>query len=200
MRIHLLVVVVLGLLALLPAGCNKPPPGPAVLANPGFEQPLDSGWVHSVVNDSNTRGYVERSDTLGQPDSGFAVRVYKFHKQFCSVSQTIPLETLAQVVRFWGRFRIGADVPCTPVAAVAFDYLAGDGTRLGRTLVYLPSSYCTWTDSDTLHLERVTDTTGQWTRYSLNLETDLDSFLPRIAKDRVERLRVELFASVDYSG
>jgi hypothetical protein len=171
-----------------------------VLANPGFEQPLDSGWAQSVVNDSNTRGYIERSDTLGQPGSGFAVRLYKFHKQFCSASQTVPIETLGQVVRFWARFRIGANVPCTPVAAVAFDYLADDSSRLGRTIIYLPSSYCTWTDSDTLHLVRVTDTTGQWTRYSVDLATELDSFLPRIEQNRVKRLRIEISASVDYSG
>ncbi len=192
----------LALLALTLPGCAKHGPVLSQLTNPGFEQPLDSGWVQAVVNDSTPldSGTIERSDNLGQPGSGSAVRVYKFHREHAALSQTVEMETPGQVVSFDARFRIGADVPCTPVAAVAFDYLAEDSSRLGRTIVYLPSSYCTWTDSDTLHLVRVTDTTGQWARYSLNFATELDNFLPQVAQDRIKRLRVEIFASVDYSG
>lgn len=192
--------VVLLVLALPLPGCAKHVPALSRLTNSGFEQPLDSGWVQTVVNDSSTSGYIERSDTLGQPDSGFAVRVYKFHKQFCSLSQTVPLETLGQVVHFWGRFRIGADVPCSPVAAVIFSYLDSADNRLGRTLYYLPTSYCTWTDSDSEHLVKLTDTAGQWTQYSLNFQSELDSFLPHVPQERIRQLRVELYACVDYSG
>jgi hypothetical protein len=187
------------LLALTLPGCAKDVPVVSNLTNPGFEQPLDSGWVQSVVNDSGTYGYIERSDTLGQPGGGFAARVYKFHKQFCSLSQTVPLETLAQTVRFYGRFRIGADVPCSPVAAVIFSYLDSADNRLGRTLLYLPSSYNTWTDSDTQHLVRA-DTTGRWAQCSLNFQSELDSFMPHVPQERIKQLRVELYACVDYSG
>jgi hypothetical protein len=192
--------IVLLTLALLLPGCVKHVPALVRLSNAGFEQPLDSGWVQTVVNDSSTSGYIERSDALGQPDSGFAVRVHKFQKQFCSLSQTVPIETLGQIVRFWGRFRIGADVPCSPVASVVFNYLDSADNRLGRTLIYLPSPYNTWTDSDTQHLIRVTDTTGQWAQYSLNFQSELDSFLPHVPQERIKQLRVELYACVDYSG
>jgi hypothetical protein len=189
--------------ALLVAGCSTPrEPEPARLANTSFELPLDSGWVQFVVNDSfpTDSGTIERSDTLGQPESGFAVRVYKYHREHAVVSQTVELETLAQTARFDARFRIGANVPCTPVAAVAFSYLDSAGARLGRTLFYLPSSYCTWTDSDSLHLIRITDTTGAWSHYSLDLQAELDSSLPLVDQSRIRRLCVELAASVDYSG
>jgi hypothetical protein len=197
-----LLVIPVVFLTIAASSCRRQQPALSYLDNPGFEQPLDSGWVQTVVNDSTPldSGTIERSDTLGQPGSGFAVRVYKYHREHARLSQTVPLETLAQEIRFWARFRIGANVPCTPVAGVAFDYLAEDSSRLGRTIVYLPSSYCTWTDSDTLHLVRVTDTTGQWARYSLNFATELDSFLPQVAQNRIKLLRVEVFASVDYSG
>jgi hypothetical protein len=195
-------LLVLLVLTLFLPGCAKRVPALSQLTNSGFEQPLDSGWVQTVVNDSNPldSGTIERSDTLGQPGSGFAVRVYKFHREHAVLSQTVEMETLGQVVSFDARFRIGANVPCTPVAAVGFDYLDDSSNPLARTLIYLPSSYCTWINADTLHLIRVTDTTGQWTRYSLNIETELDSFLPLVAQERIKRLRVELSAYVDYSG
>jgi hypothetical protein len=199
-RPNLVACLVLFALAVLLTGCAERTPALAQLSNSDFEQPLDSGWVQTVVNDSSTQGYIERSDTLGQPGAGFAVRVYKFHMQFCSLSQTVPLETLGQVIRFWARLRIGADVPCTPVAAVAFNYLDSAGARLGRTLFYLPSSYCTWTDSDSLHLICITDTTGAWSHYGLDLQAELDSCLPLVDQSRVRKLCVELAASVDYSG
>jgi hypothetical protein len=198
---RLFAVLVL-LLMIAASSCARLQPALTVLANASFEQPLDSSWVQTVVNDSTPldSGTIERSDTLGQPGGGFAARVYKYHKQYSSLSQTVKFGTLGQVVSFDARFRIGSNVPCTPVAAVAFDYLAEDSSRLGRTIVYLPSSYCRWTDCDTLHLVRVADTTGQWTRYSLDFSTELDSFLPQVAQDRIKLLRIEVFASVDYSG
>jgi hypothetical protein len=85
-----------------------------------------------------------------------------------------------------------------PAAAVALDYLDGAGSRLGRTLFYLSSSYCTWTDSDSLHLIRIADTTGAWSRCSLDLQAELDTSLPLVDQSRVRELRVELSASVDY--
>jgi hypothetical protein len=86
------------------------------------------------------------------------------------------------------------------VASVVFNYLDSAGASLGRTLIYRASSYCTWTDCDTMHLRKTTDTTGTWTQYSLNLATELDSFLPNVPREKVKRLRVELYAYVDYSG
>jgi len=182
------------------AGCRKEPPILSQLTNGGFELPLDSGWVQTVANEFGTRGYIERSDTLGQPGGGFAVRLYKFQRERVALSQTFELETPAQVVRFDARFRLGADVPCTPVATVAFNYLDSTGVRLGRTLFYLPSSYCTWTDSDSLHLIRVTDTTGAWHEYRLNLEDELSQSLPLVDRSRVCHLGIELVASVEASG
>jgi hypothetical protein len=49
-------------------------------------------------------------------------------------------------------------------------------------------------------LIRVTDTTGQWAQYSLNFQSELDSFLPHVPQERIKQLRVELYACVDYSG
>lgn len=181
-------------------GCSETPFPTAALTNPGFELPLDSGWVLTVLNDSNTTGYIERSDTLGQPDSGFAVRVYKFHKQYCSLRQEVPVETLDQVARFDARFRLGGFVPCSPAAAIAFDFLDGAGGRLGRTVYCLVTPYNTWTDSDSLHVVRLTDTTGLWSEYRLNLRAELDSFLPAVAAGDVRRLGVEIFARVEQSG
>jgi hypothetical protein len=200
MRVSIVAVCLAAMLALPIAGCTKQVPALSQLANPGFEQPLDSGWVETVVNDTWTNGNIERSDTLGQPGGGFAVRVYKYQRQFCALSQTVPVETLGQVVRFWARLRIGADVPCSQVASVVFNYLDSTGNRLGRTIVCRVSDSCTWTDSDTLHTRKVTDTTGVWAQYSLNLETELDSFLPNVSQESIKKLRVELYACTDFYG
>lgn len=193
-------LLLLGVAVLLLGGCRPAAFRPVSLANPGFELPLDSGWVSTVVNDTLTSGYIEQSDTLGQPDSGFAVRVYKFHKQYCSLRQEVPVETLDQVARFDARFRLGGFVPCSPAAAVAFDFLDGAGGRLGRTVYCLVTPYNTWTDSDSLHVVRLTDTTGQWSEYRLNLRAELDSFLPGVVPGHVRRLGVEIFARVEQSG
>jgi hypothetical protein len=196
---RLFAVLVL-LLMIAASSCARRQPALTVLANASFEQPLDSGWVQTVVNDSSTSGYIERSDTLGQPGVGFAARVYKFHKQYSSLSQTVALDTDVHAVHFWARFRLGADVPCAPVAAVVLSYLDGAGSRLARTVIGRFSSYSTWTDSDSEHLVKLTDTTGAWAPHSLVLATELDSFLPRVPRERIKQLRVELYAYVDYSG
>ena len=161
--------------------------------------PLDSGWVQTLVNDTGTRGFVERSDTLGQPEPGFAIRVYKFHRQFCSASQTAPLETLDQTVTFSARFRRGGDVPCAPVAAVSFGYLDSAGTRLGRTLVCLASSFSILTNSDSVHLITVADTVAGWRSYSLSFKPELDSALAAIPQSRIASLQVEVMAWVESS-
>lgn len=193
-------LLLLGVAVLLLDGCRPAAFRPVSLANPGFELPLDSGWVLTVLNDSNTTGYIEQTDTLGQPDSGRAVRVYKFHKQYCSLRQEAPVETLDQVARFDARFRLGGFVPCSPAAAIAFDYLDAAGSRLGRTVFCLVTPYNTWTDSDSLHLVRLADTTGLWSEYRLNLRAELDSFLPAVDPAQVRRLGVEIFARVEQSG
>lgn len=186
------------------AGCGEkvlPTAEPVHLANSSFEQSLDSGWVSAVVNDSNTRGFIERSDTLGQPDSDFAVRLYKYHKQHVNLSQTVPLETLGQIAQFQARFRYGGSVECAPVAAVVFNYLDSLNNRLGRTLICLASQYAHLVDSDSQHVITVSDTAGrQWAQYRLNLLSDLTSYLPLIALEQVKRLSVEIVAWVETSG
>jgi hypothetical protein len=174
--------------------CRKPAPAVAVLANPGFEQPLDSGWTQSVVNDTFSRGFIERSDTLGQPDSGFAVRVYKFAPQRASLGQTIALDTIGQVLRFTARFRFGGNVLSAPVAAVSLSYLDRAGSRLGRTLLELASTYSILANSDSVHLIAVTDTTAGWRQYAVNIQNELDSSLAAVERSAVKQLRVELTA------
>jgi hypothetical protein len=197
-----LLVIPVVFLILAATGCRRQQPALSYLDNPSFEQPLDSGWVQTVVNGSYPldSGTIERSDTLGQPGSGFAARVYKFHKQYCSLSQTVALDTDVVAVHFWARFRIGADVPCSPVSAVVLSYLDDADNRLARTVIGRFSSYNTWTDSDSQHLVKLSDSATAWTPYSLDLQTELDSFLPGIERGRVKRLCVELYAYVDYSG
>ncbi|UCG44309.1 MAG: hypothetical protein JSU73_06825 [candidate division WOR-3 bacterium] len=192
-------VLALALFSALPGCALVVTPEPVQLSNAGFENSLDSGWVRVVTNDSNTAGYVERSDTLGQPGGGFAARVFKYHKQFCSLSQAVPIDTLGQVASFQARFRLGGSVSCSPIAAVVFSYLDSSDRRLGRTVFYLPSQYSTWADSDTQHLILATDSTG-WNEYSLNLLNEVNANLPGVDAGEVKRLRVELLASVDYSG
>jgi hypothetical protein len=198
---RLFAVLVL-LLMIAGSGCARRQPALTVLANASFEQPLDSGWVQTVVNDSTPldSGTIERSDTLGQPGGGFAARVYKYHKQYSSLSQTVALDADFHAVHFWARFRLGADVPCAPVAAVVLSYLDGAGNRLARTVIGRFSSYSTWADSDSEHLVKVADTTGAWAPYTLVLAAELDSFLPHVPRERIKQLRVELYAYVDYSG
>jgi hypothetical protein len=196
---QLFAVLVL-LLMIAASSCARRQPALTVLTNPGFEQTLDSGWVQTVVNDSNTNGYIERSDTLGQPSGGFAARVYKFHKQYSSLSQTLALEPDVKAVHFWARFRIGASVPCAPVAAVVLSYLDRAGNRLARTVIGRFSSYSTWTDSDSEHLIKLTDTSGAWTPHVLTFGSELDSFLPHVPQECIKQLRMELYACVDYSG
>jgi hypothetical protein len=190
------------LLFLVLPGCVQPPhpPGPVALTNAGFEMPLDSGWVLSVVSDYDTVGFVERSDTLGQPEPGFAIRAYRLRRQFSRASQTAPLETLDQTVTFSARFRRGEDVPAAPMAAVSFGYLDSTGTRLGRTHVCLASSFSTLANSDSVHLIAVADTTLGWRSYSLNFKSELDSALAAIPQSRIASLQVEALAWVENSG
>ncbi len=191
----------LAALVLAVVGCSKPTPDLVVLANPGFEQPLDSGWAQTIINDTAySYGYIERSDTLGQPDSGFAVRVYEYMPQHATLAQTVPLETVGQVVGFAARFRFGGYKPMAPVAAVSLSYLDGSGNRLGRTLVATASARSALANSDSVHLITVADTADSvvaWRRYAVNLQTELDSWLAAVEPSAVKQLRVEMTAWVE---
>ena len=185
---------------MLGPGCTTPHRADLVqLTNADFELPLDSGWT--VINDTGgwNCGRVARSDTLGQPRPGFAAYVYKDDgRPGSSLSQTVPIETLGQVARFWARFRVGREDSTVFSCEVTFSYLDDAGTRLARTSFVRGCTLCDLRSSDSVHIIPIADTAGQWAQYSFNLQTELDSALPRVDQSQIRRLRVELLAQVEW--
>jgi uncharacterized protein (DUF779 family) len=181
-------IIVLSLVALTGLGL-----GTELLVNGDFEQPLDVGWTDTVVSAAGSANF-ERSDTLGQPSPGFAVRVYKYLASYASLSQTVDVPDVNLALSFDGRLSIGGgSSTCWPVAAVIVRYLDASATSLGNTRIYLHDQYCTWATSDTQSLIDIT-TPGVWTPYSLDIASELSTHLSGINPASVSKLKVELFA------
>jgi len=187
---------------MLGPGCTTPHRADLVqLTNADFELPLDSGWTVSCDTGRYSTVTVFRSDTLDQPEPGFAVHVSAAYttSRDASISQTTPIETLAQVLRFWAKFRTASDTSEAYSSEVTLSYLSSSGARLGRTSVIRKSARRDLRCSDSVHVIPVTDTSGQWIPYALNLQAELDSWLPRVDQASIRRLRVELRAGVYWS-
>jgi hypothetical protein len=172
--------------------------GPAaadeLLINGDFEQPLDVGWTDTVANEAGTFAF-ERADTFGQPTPGFAAKVTKYLARYASLRQTVDVPNLDLNLSFDGRFKIaGGSSTCWPVASFWIRYADASGLELGNTRICLSSVYSTWTKSDTVSLIEITDTTGAWHNYSLNLKQELATNLPGINPDNVKKITVDLFA------
>jgi hypothetical protein len=163
------------------------------LVNGDFEQSLDVGWTDTIVSSAGL-GTIERSDTLGQPTPGNAVRVYKYLAQFSSLSQTVDVPSTDVSLTFDARFRIGGgSSTCWPVASFWVRYIDASGVELGNTRYYLHDQYATWAKSDTVSLFQVTDT-GVWRNYSLNIAQELNTNLPGVNPSNVAKLCVDIFA------
>jgi hypothetical protein len=172
--------------------------GPAMadelLANGDFEQLIDIGWTDSVVSEAGSF-YFDRADTFGQPTPGFAVKVHKELARYASLRQTVDVADAGLTLTFDARLKIGGgSSTCWPVASVWVRYADATGIELGNTRICLSSEYSTWTKSDTVSLIEITDTTGAWHNYSLDLAQELTNNLSGINPDNVEKITVDLFA------
>jgi hypothetical protein len=172
--------------------------GPATanefLVNGDFEQPLDVGWTDTVASEAGTFAF-ERADTFGQPTPGFAAKVTKYLARYASLRQTVDVPNLDLTLSFDGRFKIaGGSSTCWPVASLWIRYSDLSGVELGNTRICRSSEYSTWVSSDTVHLIEISDTTGAWHNYSVNLKQELAANLPGINPDNVKKVTVDLFA------
>jgi hypothetical protein len=172
--------------------------GPAaadeLLMNGDFEQALDVGWTDTVELSAGLYAF-ERSDTFGQPTSGYAAKVYKTLAYYASLRQTVDVPSADLTLSFDGRLKIGdGSSTCWPVASFWVRYADASGLELGNTRICLSSVYSTWAKSDTVSLIEITDTTGAWHNYTLNLMEELTTKLPGIDPAAVKKITIDLFA------
>ena len=172
--------------------------GPAtadeLMANGDFEQLIDVGWTDSVANEAGLF-FFDRADTFGQPTPGFAAKVHKELARYASLRQTVDVADAGLTLTFDARLKIGGgSSTCWPVASVWVRYVDATGLELGNTRICLSSVYSTWTKSDTVSLIEITDTTGAWHNYSLDLTQELTNHLSGINPDNVKKITIDLFA------
>ncbi len=184
-------VLLVSALCLLFAG---PAAADEFLINGSFEQPLDVGWTDTVESSAGTFAF-ERADTFGQPTPGYAAKVTKYLARYASLRQTVDVPNVDLTLSFDGRFKIaGGSSTCWPVASFWIRYADASGVELGNTRICRSSMYSTWTSSDTVHKIEISDTTGAWHNYSINLKEELATNLPGINPDNVKKVTVDLFA------
>lgn len=161
-----------------------------LIRNGGFEEPFAGTW--DTLAEGGGFWRLERSDTLGS-GTGFAAKAYKYLDEYASISQTIDVPGPNLTFSFDGRFRVGGGSPsCWPAAAVVLGYLNSAGARMGNTKFY-QHRFCTWTDSDTVHLINVGPVQG-WQHYSLDVYREIVTYLRGVNPGEVRKVKVELFA------
>jgi hypothetical protein len=163
-----------------------------LLSNGDFEQPLAVGWTEDVYSLAGTHRF-ERSDTFGQQTPGQAAKAYKYLAYYASLSQTVDVPGADVQLSFDGRFVItGGSSTCWPVSAVFVHYLDMAGSPLGRTVFYLPSQYCDWVESDSVHFELMN--AGVWEEHVLQVAEEIRDNLPAVDAADVRKIKVEMFA------
>jgi hypothetical protein len=182
---------------MLSGSCRPVQPG-TDLINGSFEQPLNTGWRMANGGDPSS-ATIERRRDLGQPDTGWAVRVAQEGQGHARLVQTVSISDEAYAFGFTARLSISGSLSCIPIAAVLLRYLDEAGDGLGSTRWYRAAPDCDWTGSDTCHLIPVAQN-APWTGYQLNLPDELAAHLPGVAAGRVRRVAVELAAFVMASG
>lgn len=164
-----------------------------LVVNGGFELPLDVGW-QDTIHDLGGEYRIEQSDTLGQPQPGLAVEVYKYLADFASLYQVIDIPSTDLVLEFDGRFSInGGSSTCWPVASFWVRYLNAAGTELGSSRFYLPSEFCDWASSPTVSLVRITQA-GAWEHHRLDIADELSTRLTGINPADVNKVCLDLYA------
>jgi hypothetical protein len=184
------------LLALV-TGCHPFDPINPELVNGDFEQSPDTGWLPEVSSGDGYAWY-EWSDTLGQPDSGYAVRITRSSQGYGRLRQIVTVDGDRHEFGFTGRFRLGGNRSCVPVGAVILSYIDRNERRLGSTRWYLPGPGCDWASSDTCHL--IEAPADQWSRHYLILHDELANNLRGIGAGDVKRVQIEITARVESSG
>ena len=163
-----------------------------LLTNGDFEQPLTTGWTEDVRSIAGSYR-IERTDTMGQPEPGFAAKTYKYLAYYSAINQTVDVPDVDLTLSFDGRLVIGGgSSTCWPAAAFTVHYLDDAGASLGRTMWLNPSVYCTWTENDTFNIILV-ETDG-WSEYQLDIASELSSNLPAIDAEQVAKIKVEMFS------
>ncbi len=164
-----------------------------LLSNGDFEQPLDVGWTQDVRETAGDHHF-ERTDTLGQPVPGYTGQAYKYLAQHACLYQAVEVPSVELELAFDGRFQLGGGSnTCWPAAALVVCYRDQDDAELGKTMYVLRTEYCTWEDSDTLHLIDIEDP-GVWAGYRLEIARELADNLAGINPGDVAKLRIELYS------
>jgi hypothetical protein len=126
---------------------------------------------------------------------GFAAKVYKYLGSYASLFQTVDVPNVNLTLSFDARFRIGGgSSTCWPVASLWVRYADASGRELGNTRFYLHDEYATWTKSDSVSLIEITDTTGAWHNYTLDISQELAERLPLVFPEDVAKITIDLFA------
>jgi hypothetical protein len=164
-----------------------------LIVNGDFEQPLDVGWIDTVVGTSGSF-LIERTDTLGQPSPGYSARTYKYLWCYTSLSQTVDVPNVNLNFSLYGRLRIGGgSSTCWPVAAIILRYLNSAGVELGNSKMYIHTEYSTWANSDTAHLIEI-NTPETWETYGLDVAQEIASNLPGVNPSEVGKVTIELYS------
>jgi hypothetical protein len=164
------------------------------LVNGDFEQALDVGWIDTAKVEVGTYSF-ERSDTFGQPTPGYAAKAYKMLARYASIYQTVDVPDVNLTLSVDARLKIGGgSSTCWPVASVWVRYADSSGLELGNTRICRSSVYSTWTKSDSVSVIEISDTTGAWNNYKLNLKQELTTHLAGINPDAVKKITIDLFA------
>jgi hypothetical protein len=169
--------------------------GQNLLTNGDFEQELTVGWTYA---DSGVGTHEALRDTLFHPDPDYEAYTYQYDNPGWAVlSQTVDVPGINLLFSFWGKFEeAGGSSSCWPAACFRVCYRDGGGALLGETRYYY-STYADWVPSPTLSLYRVTN--PDWTRYDLDVTSELAQNLPGVNPADVARVEVSLW-SYTYSG
>ncbi len=178
------------LIVLLPLVVLASGLGQNLLENPGFELPLENGWV--LTQGGAGFRVVERG-IYYHPDSDY--EAYVHHSSgpgWTRLGQTVDVVGVDLDLSFWAMFELWAGSPsCWPVASVVVGYRDAGGALLGDTRFYYHNAQCTWTSTSTCHLIEVLD--PDWREYRLNVADEMRQHLPGVDPGEVWRVEVALY-------
>ena len=78
-------------------------------------------------------------------------------------------------------------------AAIVLYYYKTSTQILGRTMWAYMSPGCPWQNSSTLHIYKVTN--QNWNHYEINVEEEINNYLPGVNPSEVTKIRVALYTT-----
>lgn len=190
MRLHLVCGLVLVLALVAPVLSRE------LTTNGNFEQePTANGWLFERWGNYPDTGNCRfRWQHSFNPDRDFEVMVQKTLHRGARLSQVVPVPNTNLGFGVSAKLfsRTNSETTWT-AACICLDYLDASDSVLGSTLIYKPTSGCTWVSDDTLHLIRVDDTL--WHDYHLDISAELSN-LPGVPGSDVRAIRLSALGYV----